>query len=74
MYMFDIQFKLLHVKVATNDRLCKMEILDSEECEYCQEIESVNHEFLLCERAQQFWRDITLWLQYLGYYNFRLGN
>ena len=49
-----------------------MKIIDYEECEYCQEIESTTHACLTCERTQDLWWEITIWAINLGYHNFRL--
>ena len=40
--------------------------------EYCHERDTNVHAFVLCERTQNFWSDITLFLIRLGYRNFRL--
>ena len=49
-----------------------MKIIDSEECEYCEEIENVTHPFLTCERTLNLWGEITIWLQNVGYLYLRL--
>ena len=72
MYLYDVQFKLLHLRIATNGNLFKMKTLNYEECEYCVDKGTVTHAFLTCERAVSFWREVTIWLQNLGYHNFRL--
>ena len=45
MYVYDIQFKLLHSRVATNTLLFKMQITDTENCEFCGQIETIEHAF-----------------------------
>ena len=37
-----------------------MNIKDTELWEYCHERETNVHTFVLCERTQNFWSDITL--------------
>ena len=49
-----------------------MNIKNSDNCEYCQQRESNVHAFILCERAQNLWSDITTFLTEMGYRNFRL--
>ena len=49
-----------------------MNIKDTELCEYCQLRETNVHAFVLCERTQNFWSEITLFLIRIGYRNFRL--
>ena len=72
MYLMDIQFKLWHNRVATRFILYRMNITENENCIYCDQLETNAHAFVLCERAQMFWRDVKLYLQRLGYRNFRL--
>ena len=62
MYLWDIQYKLWHERVATN----------SKNYEYCQQRETNVHAFILCERSQNFWREITNFLMRLEYRNLRL--
>ena len=72
MYLWDIQYKVWHERVATNSRLYNMNIKETENCEYCQQRETNVHDFILCERTQDFWREISRYLIRLGYRNFRL--
>ena len=72
MYLWDIQYKLWHARVAANSRLYQMNIKDTENCEYCQQRETNLHAFVLCERSQRFWREVSIFLARLGYRNFRL--
>ena len=72
MYLWDIQYKIWYERVATNAKLYQMNIKDTELCEYCHERQTNVHAFVLCERTQNFWSDITLFLIRLGYRNFRL--
>ena len=72
MYLWDIQYKLWHKIVATNSRLYQMNIKDNETCEYRQQSDTNVHAFILCDRTQNFWREVSLFLMRLGYRNFRL--
>ena len=72
MYLWDIQFKMWHGRIATNSRLFQMNIKETEACTYCQQRETSVHAFVLCDRAQNFWREISLYLSRLGYRKFRL--
>ena len=58
MYLWDIQYKLWHERVATNSKLYRMNISENDNCEYCQQIETNVHAFIWCERSQLFWREI----------------
>ena len=71
-YLWDIQYKVWHERVATNTRLCHMGIKESEACAYCQQRETNVHAFVQCDRAQQFWREVTTFSLRIGYQNFRL--
>ena len=50
MYLYDIQFKLWHGRVATNTLLYRMNMIEFEEWEYCNETENITHAFILRER------------------------
>ena len=47
MYLWDIQYKLWHERVATNSRLYQMNIKDTETCEYCQQRETNDFMYML---------------------------
>ena len=72
MYLWDIQYNLWHERVATKSRLCQMNVKDNEHCGYCLQRETNVHAFILCERSQNFWREITNCLIRSEYRNFRL--
>ena len=61
-----------HERVATNTILFRMNILEYEECEYCQQAETDVHALLFCKRSEHFWSDVMYWLHNIGYQNFRL--
>ena len=69
MYLWDIQYKIWYERVATNSKLYQMNIKDTELCEYCQLRETNVHAFVLCERIQNLWSEITLFLLRIGYRN-----
>ena len=72
MYLWDIQYKIWFGRVATNARLFRMNIKESDNCEFCQQIETNAHAFIFCERARNLWSDINTFLTEIGYRNFRL--
>ena len=55
MYLWDIQYKLWHERVATNLRLYQMNIKETEACAYCQQRETNVYAFVFCDRSQNFW-------------------
>ena len=72
MYLWDIQFKIWHDRVATRYKLYRMNITEDENYAYCQKEETKFHAFIICERSQRFWRDIKFYLLRLGYRDLRL--
>ena len=53
--MIEVDFKVAHHSIFTNTKLMKMKLLDYEECEICQnEIESITHLFISCEKLKEF--------------------
>ena len=57
MYLWDIQYKIWYDRVATRYILHRMNITEDENCAFCQELETSVHAFVICERAQIFWRE-----------------
>ena len=43
MYLYDLQFKILHPRVATNTMLSKMHIIETENCEVCGQIKTIKY-------------------------------
>ena len=66
MYLWDIQYKIWYERVATNSKLYQMNIKDTELCEYCHERGTNVHAFVLYERTQNFWSEITLFFDKNG--------
>ena len=62
------QFNLLHRIIYTNKLLCKMNLVDSGLCTFCEEeIESLEHLFFHCKISQDFWNSVFLWLNELHF-------
>ena len=56
-------FKLLHRRIATNDFLTKISLVQSDKCFFCeQETETITHLFLRCSITQSFWNDAKQFL------------
>ena len=72
MYLYYIQCKLLHSRVATNNLLFKMNISEIETCHFCKQMESIGHAFMLYGRANTFCSGVKVWLQTIGYQHFRI--
>ena len=51
------QFKLLHSRTATNDKLFRMNLIDSNVCKICQkEVETIRHTFIDCVHVTGLWK------------------
>ena len=58
-YQKYLQFKLLHLRTATNEKLFMMNINDSDLCPLCNtNIETIKHTFLECNFLIILWNDI----------------
>ncbi len=58
-----IQFKLLHYIVATNERLYEWKLVETDICVFCEEdIETIPHIFVECEAIKIFWTDLESWM------------
>ena len=56
-------FKFLHRRIATNDFLKKINLVQSDKCCFCeQETETIIHLFLHCYMTQGFWNDVKQFL------------
>jgi len=55
------QYKLNHRIVACNKWLFNITIKDSDQCEYCQCIDTIIHFFIECEKVSQFWKIFFKW-------------
>ena len=56
----DLDFKILHNILYTNDRLYKYKMIDSPLCSLCNlEVETVHHLFIHCPRIHNFWTWLT---------------
>ena len=54
-YQKYFQFKLLHNRTITNEKLFKMKISDTEICEICHgERDAIKHAFLECNKSAKF--------------------
>ena len=74
-YLRYIQFRTLHYRFFTNDRLFKMGIKKSNLCGMCQrEVDSVDHMLLFCEESQHLWTEVQEWIIELGMVHYILSN
>ena len=63
-----LQFKLLHRICPCNKFLTKINILNNELCDICEnEVEDLLHIFWRCESINALWNDIFKWMETCGY-------
>ena len=58
----EIQWKILHNIFPTNILLNRMGIKNTENCEFCNEKDFVEHYFFNCRKLVQFWKFINNFL------------
>jgi len=57
------QYKILNRILFTNRSLCKMKIVSSTLCTFCNTSdESLEHLFCYCKHSLAFWKSVVLWL------------
>ena len=52
------QLKLIYRIFPTKEYLKKINIVNTAECSYCQESETILHMFVACNRVVEFWKEI----------------
>ena len=73
-YLKYIQFRTLHHRFFTNEKLFKMGIKGSDICGFCQvHTDSIEHMFLECEISINLWDEVQEWIQTLGMDNYNLS-
>ena len=70
-YLKYLQFRTLHHRFYTNEKLFKMGILQSDLCSMCKiEVDSIEHMFLGCLHVIELWENVTDWIVELGMPNY----
>ena len=74
-YLKYIQFRTLHNRFSTNEKLLKMHLLQTDLCGSCyKEIDSIEHSFLNCEISRELWSSVRDWIAELGMADYHLSN
>ncbi len=61
----NFQFKMIHRLTATNSKLCKWGLVESDRCDICNtEEETVKHLFCECRLVKIFWNEVRIWLRH----------
>ena len=62
------QLKLIYRIFPTKEYLKKINIVNTAECSYCQESETILHMFVACNRIVEFWKEIKEFIhQIIGF-------
>ena len=68
-----IQFRTLHQRFFTNDRLHKIGIKDNSLCSMCKaEPDSNPHMILKCQKSKKLWTEVERWINHLGFVDYIL--
>ena len=63
-YQKYFQFKLLHSRIITNEKLHNMGISDTKMCKNClTEIDTLRHMFLECHATIDLWKQVEFWVK-----------
>ena len=74
-YLNYIQFRTLHHRFYTNDKLFVMGIKQSKMCGMCNVVEdSIEHMFLYCIHSVKLWSDVRDWIIQLGMIDYNLSD
>ena len=58
-YVKYFQFRLLHNRIMTKERLYKMKISKTDICQFCMlEKETIRHAFLKCPKVVTLWKQV----------------
>ncbi len=49
------QYKIIHNIISCNQRLYKIKIKETNECNFCNDIDNLPHFFLTCNKVKHFW-------------------
>ena len=60
--MQDFQYRLLMKKLPSNRELFRWKIRKSEQCDFCQYADSIEHTLFLCCRAQRMWDQFAMFI------------
>ncbi|XP_058766788.1 uncharacterized protein LOC131640380 [Vicia villosa] len=52
-----------HVKLATKERLCRMGLINNDECVFCSQKETLNHLLFTCLGIKPIWNQVLSWIQ-----------
>ena len=72
-YLKYTQFRTLHRRFYTNEKLFKMGIKTCDKCIFCKvETDSVEHMILRCQTIANLWDRVNIWIEELGFIGYKL--
>ena len=72
-YLKYLQFRTLHHRFYTNDKLFTMGLVQSNLCSMCKiEVDSIEHMLLDCQYSRILWDNISDWIRELGMADYNL--
>ena len=57
-----IRYKIMTRIVGTNSLLERIQIKETDACDYCMQRENIEHKFWYCQRVKSFWNEVKNWL------------
>ena len=57
------QIQVLHRTLVTNRKLMQFNIRDNEQCDNCNDIETISHLLYECQNARRIWDNVVEWLR-----------
>ena len=74
-YLKYIQFRTLHHRFYTNEKLHKMGIKNSDQCSFCLSCtDSVEHMLIQCHISRELWGGVRDWIVEIGMPNYNLSD
>ena len=72
-YLKYLQFRTLHHRFYTNEKLLVMGLVQSELCSMCKsEVDSIEHMLLDCQHSRSLRENVSLWIRELGMQDYNL--
>ena len=62
-----IQYRVLHHRIFTRDKLLKLKIIDNDSCLKSQLPDSIEHLFINCQYSTTLWTEVEEWINTIGF-------
>ena len=60
-FLQGFQYKVLNQIINCNDKLHIWKIKDNNKCEYCKDIDTLEHHLFWCDQSRDFWNEVKRW-------------